>query len=137
MTEPGTPGAAPAPAPPQPPSRRPWLRPLLLLAVVAVLLVLARVFGLGEKFGLLQDWIEGLGPVGPVVFLGLYILAVVAAIPGSAITLAAGALFGTVLGVILVSVGSTTPRARTSIAASRMYHSCFLSTNLTRSLKDA
>ncbi len=71
MTEPGTPGAPPEPAPPQPPSRRPWLRPLLLLAVVAVLLVLARVLGLGEKLGALQDWIEGLGPVGPVEFLGL------------------------------------------------------------------
>ena len=107
MTEPGTRGAPPEPAPPQPPSRRPWLRPLLLLAVVAVLLVLARVLGLGEMLGELQDWIEGLGPVGPVVFLGLYILAVVAAIPGAAITLAAGALFGTVLGVIVVSAGST------------------------------
>jgi len=37
----------------------------------------------------------------------LYIAAVVAGIPGSAITIAAGALFGSVLGVILVSIGST------------------------------
>jgi uncharacterized membrane protein YdjX (TVP38/TMEM64 family) len=37
----------------------------------------------------------------------IYIIAVVAALPGAAITIAGGALFGSVTGVILVSIGST------------------------------
>lgn len=42
-----------------------------------------------------------------MVFTFIYILGVVAAIPGSAITLLAGGLFGSVLGTVVVSVGST------------------------------
>jgi pyruvate/2-oxoglutarate dehydrogenase complex dihydrolipoamide dehydrogenase (E3) component/uncharacterized membrane protein YdjX (TVP38/TMEM64 family) len=42
-----------------------------------------------------------------VVFLVIYIIAVVAAVPGSALTIAAGALFGSVAGTIMVSIGAT------------------------------
>jgi len=42
-----------------------------------------------------------------LVYTLIYIIAVVAAIPGSPITVLAGALFGSVLGVIVVSIGST------------------------------
>jgi uncharacterized membrane protein YdjX (TVP38/TMEM64 family) len=48
-----------------------------------------------------------LGAWGPVVFALLYILAVVAALPGSALTVIAGALFGSLVGVIVVSIGAT------------------------------
>lgn len=82
-------------------------RPIALIAAVIFVLILAKVFGLGEKLGLLRGWIESLGVLGPVVFTALYILAVVAALPGSALTVGAGALFGSVLGVITVSIGST------------------------------
>jgi pyruvate/2-oxoglutarate dehydrogenase complex dihydrolipoamide dehydrogenase (E3) component/uncharacterized membrane protein YdjX (TVP38/TMEM64 family) len=84
-----------------------WWRPVLLLVLIVAILVLARVFGLGEKLGALRDWLHGLGPLGPVVFTLFYIVAVVAALPGSALSIAAGALFGSVVGVILVSIGAT------------------------------
>ena len=83
-----------------------WRLVVLLLAVVAAL-ALAKVLGLGERMGELRGWIESLGPWGPVVFVLLYIVAVVAMLPGSALTLAAGALFGSVVGVAVVSVGAT------------------------------
>ncbi len=51
-----------------------------------------------------------MGPWGPVAFVFLYSAAVVAAIPGSALTVAAGALFGSVLGVILVINAATLGR---------------------------
>jgi pyruvate/2-oxoglutarate dehydrogenase complex dihydrolipoamide dehydrogenase (E3) component/uncharacterized membrane protein YdjX (TVP38/TMEM64 family) len=94
---------------PEPETARPggWWRPVLLLVLILAVLVLARVFGLSEKLGALRDWLHGLGPLGPVVFLVIYIIGVVAALPGSALTIAAGALFGSVLGVILVSIGAT------------------------------
>jgi uncharacterized membrane protein YdjX (TVP38/TMEM64 family) len=82
-------------------------RPLALLFVIAMLLLGAKVFGLGERLGELRNWINSLGAWGPVVFVFLYIGAVVAAIPGSALTVTAGALFGSVFGVVVVSVGST------------------------------
>jgi uncharacterized membrane protein YdjX (TVP38/TMEM64 family) len=54
-----------------------------------------------------RAWIETLGPVGPVVFAGLYAVATVFAIPASVLTVAAGAMFGSVVGVAAVSAGST------------------------------
>ena len=82
-------------------------RPVALIVALVAILVIARAFGLGERLGALRDWIEGLGTMGPVIFVFLYALAVVAALPGSALTVAAGALFGSVLGVIVVSIAST------------------------------
>lgn len=83
------------------------IRPILFLVVILSLLVIAKVFGLGERLGDLRDWIGTLGSLGPLVFIAIYIVAVVAAIPGSALTVAAGALFGSVFGVIWVSIAST------------------------------
>lgn len=83
-----------------------WRPVVLILALVAIL-VAARAFGLGERLGALRGWIDGLGAWGPAVFVFMYAAAVVAALPGSALTVAAGALFGSVIGVIVVSIAST------------------------------
>jgi uncharacterized membrane protein YdjX (TVP38/TMEM64 family) len=82
-------------------------RPILLIAFIIAIFILAIVFGAGEKLGTLREWIQSLGVLGPAVFVGLYILGVVVGIPGSALTVAAGGLFGSLLGVILVSLAST------------------------------
>jgi uncharacterized membrane protein YdjX (TVP38/TMEM64 family) len=83
------------------------LKPLLLFAVLLILFLSARFLGLDKRLGELQIWIRSLGSMGPVVFIGLYAVATVLAIPGSALTIAAGALFGSVTGVVCVSIGST------------------------------
>jgi uncharacterized membrane protein YdjX (TVP38/TMEM64 family) len=82
-------------------------RPILLIASIIAIFILAIVLGAGEKLGALREWIQSLGALGPAVFVGLYVLGVVAGIPGSALTVAAGGLFGSLLGVILVSLAST------------------------------
>jgi uncharacterized membrane protein YdjX (TVP38/TMEM64 family) len=82
-------------------------RPILLIVFIIAIFILAIVFGAGEKLGALREWIQSLGALGPAAFVGLYILGVVAGIPGSALTVAAGGLFGSLLGVILVSLAST------------------------------
>ncbi|MBI5116025.1 TVP38/TMEM64 family protein [Candidatus Poribacteria bacterium] len=87
-------------------SRGLW-RPIVLLAAILAIIVAAKALGLGERLGALRDWIQGLGPWGPAVFILFYAAAVAAALPGSALTIAAGALFGSVVGVIVVSVAST------------------------------
>jgi uncharacterized membrane protein YdjX (TVP38/TMEM64 family) len=93
--------------PASPGAARPWLRPLLLASAVIALLVAAKVFGLGDRLEEARAWILDLGPWGPLVFIAVYAIAVVAAVPGSVLTIAAGAMFGSVLGVAVVSVAST------------------------------
>ncbi|HEX9860472.1 MAG TPA: hypothetical protein VGB23_04660, partial [Nitrospirota bacterium] len=82
-------------------------RPAALIVVVVAALVAARYLGLGDRLGELRSWIVSLGPLGPAVFVLIYVAAVVAALPGSAVTVLAGAIFGSVTGVVLVSIGST------------------------------
>jgi len=82
-------------------------RPIVLITAVVAILVVARIFGLHEYIADLRDWIDGLGPWGPFVFVLIYIAAAVAALPGSALTVGAGALFGSVMGVIITSIAST------------------------------
>ena len=53
------------------------------------------------------DWTAAAGLAGQAAFVGLYVLACVAFLPGSALTLGAGAAFGLGRGFILVSIGST------------------------------
>ena len=53
------------------------------------------------------DWIGKLGPWGPVIFVGLYVVATVLFVPGSVLTLGAGAVFGVVLGSVCVSISAT------------------------------
>lgn len=52
-------------------------------------------------------WIKSLGPVGAIAFILLYIVATVAFLPGSIVTLGAGVVFGVFLGSIYVFIGST------------------------------
>ncbi len=84
-----------------------WWRPVVLIGLVILIMILARVFNLGARLGELQDWIKNLGVLGYAVFVIIYIVATVFALPGSVLTIAAGALFGSVIGVILVSIAAT------------------------------
>lgn len=52
-------------------------------------------------------WIDGLGVVGGLAFIGIYIIAAIAFLPGSILTLGAGVVFGVVLGSIYVFIGAT------------------------------
>jgi uncharacterized membrane protein YdjX (TVP38/TMEM64 family) len=86
-----------------------WLVGLLVLALsVGVALKLLGVFPfLQAQLQAALDWIRGLGAWGPVLFIGLYVVACVFFVPGSVLTLGAGAIFGFVHGSIYVSIGAT------------------------------
>jgi uncharacterized membrane protein YdjX (TVP38/TMEM64 family) len=83
------------------------VRPLVLLVVVIAVIVFSAKMGIGEKLAALQDWIGSLGILGPLVFVVLYAVATVAALPGSALSIVAGAIFGPVLGVVTVIFAAT------------------------------
>ncbi len=80
---------------------------ILFIILLAAGIILFRLMGWGDKLTFLREWISGLGMWGPFVFVLLYIVAVIAAVPGTAITIAGATLFGSVWGVILVSIAST------------------------------
>ncbi len=71
------------------------------------LLVAAQFFNVRALLQQGLDWIEHLGAVGAAVFIVFYILATVLFLPGSVLTLGAGALFGVVWGSAFVSIAST------------------------------
>jgi uncharacterized membrane protein YdjX (TVP38/TMEM64 family) len=53
------------------------------------------------------QWIDGLGAVGAIAFIAIYIVATVAFLPGSILTLGAGVVFGVLQGAIYVFIGAT------------------------------
>lgn len=53
------------------------------------------------------EWVKELGPVGAIAFIGIYIVATVAFLPGSVLTLGAGVVFGVVQGSLVVFIGAT------------------------------
>jgi uncharacterized membrane protein YdjX (TVP38/TMEM64 family) len=85
-----------------------WIKPLLIVtAVTAVLVLGGTYFNLQQKIADVLAWIEELGPAGMGVYALLYIVACIFFIPGSLLTLGAGAIYGVVTGSILVSASST------------------------------
>jgi len=79
-------------------------------------LLLAVLLGLGgwmwtERSALTQEqiesWLSQMGIWAPLAYMGLYVLAAVLMLPGSVLTLLAGALFGPVWGVLWALLGAT------------------------------
>lgn len=83
------------------------MRFALLSAIVVGLLLVAQYFNGQPVFRDTLAWIEKAGSIGPLVFFGLYIVACVFILPGSVLTLGAGAVFGVIKGALLVSLSST------------------------------
>lgn len=87
----------------------------ILLAVITLWIITASPAWAADGGGfhpqqLLKDalrWVEELGPVGAIAFIGIYIVATVAFLPGSILTLGAGVVFGVIQGSILVFIGAT------------------------------
>ena len=53
------------------------------------------------------QWVDDLGAIAPIAFILIYIIATVAFLPGSVLTLGAGVLFGVIQGSIYVFIGAT------------------------------
>ncbi|MBI4523340.1 MAG: FAD-containing oxidoreductase [Deltaproteobacteria bacterium] len=80
-----------------------------LILVIALLLIA----GIGFLFLPIQQWFAGLegyiqtlGTIGPIVVALTYIVTTVLFIPGSALTIGAGSLFGLTTGFLVVLVGA-------------------------------
>ena len=75
-------------------------------AVMAIVVAVALLVPLPTAVQM-RDWATSVGPWFPLAFLAAHIVATVLPFPRTAFTLAAGLLFGPVLGVTLAVVAST------------------------------
>lgn len=101
------PAAQPRPATTKRGPRRGLRRTLVLLLLLMALVVLSQTFDLPTLLRQALDSVSTLGLWGWALFIVLYIVATVLLVPGSALTLGAGAVFGVFRGVCLVSIAST------------------------------
>ncbi len=83
------------------------LKVILVLVLAVALMAAVRFFNVQQLFRDALAWISGLGPLGPIMFIGLYIVACVFLLPGAILTLGAGAVFGFAQGAMAASVGAT------------------------------
>lgn len=83
--------------------RTAWIA-LAILLLLLIFLLGRRAAGYVPAFA---EWVESLGPRGPLVFILGFIVATVAFVPGSILTLTGGALFGIVRGTIYVFIGAS------------------------------
>ncbi|TWT67499.1 TVP38/TMEM64 family inner membrane protein YdjZ [Allorhodopirellula solitaria] len=83
------------------------IRWVSILCILAALLAIIGSLPFDQAMSAAKDWIGGLGYWGPVVLVLLYIVATVLFVPGTILTLVAGAIFGLGLGTVIVSAGST------------------------------
>lgn len=84
---------------------------IALGALVVGLFAAWRVLPLGQWLKDFQAWIEGLGPLGGVLFGLAYVAGALLFVPGAVLTIGAGYLFGLGWGVVVVSLASTAAAA--------------------------
>jgi uncharacterized membrane protein YdjX (TVP38/TMEM64 family) len=80
---------------------------LLYVGTAGLLITAAKFFQVQDLLKQALEWVAQLGLWGPVLFIALYVVATVFFVPGSVLTLGAGAVFGVVWGSIYVSVAAT------------------------------
>lgn len=101
--------------PPSAQTTRTGIRPFPVIKMALAAAVLLGVLLAGRRAAALIPaftmWVDGLGVWGPLVFAVGYVLATVAFVPGSVLTLAAGAIFGLAKGTALVFLAATTGAA--------------------------
>ena len=85
-------------------------KPKTLFWVGAIAVILLLILGgrrAAELLPRFAEWVAGLGPAGPIAFAAGYVAATILLVPGSLLTLAAGALFGVVRGTVIVIIAAT------------------------------
>lgn len=89
-----------------PKSRAPKLKLFGVAVAIGVVVVLSRFVDVRGVIGDVLGRIEDLGFLGALAFIGLYVVVCVFFLPGSLLTLGAGAIYGLFRGTVLVSVAS-------------------------------
>lgn len=99
---------------------RGWLKAGAVVAILAGLFIAGRVVDLKPLVEATRQWVHGLGYWGPLVYVGIYVGAMLVALPGTPLTVLAALLFGNALG-FGVMVAATTASAALSFLIARYF----------------
>lgn len=80
------------------------LKWLIWFGLGLILILLADRVELDRTLTSLLQWVDSLGTLGAIAFIAIYIIATIICVPGSIMALAGGALFGKLIGTILVFI---------------------------------
>ncbi len=97
---------------------RAWLnwKTAAVVVVVAALLAAGHFLPVAVWFEHVNAWVKSLGPTGPLIFVVIYAVGTVLFVPGSVMTIAAGALFGW-RAIPVVTIGATVGAALAFLVA--------------------
>ena len=96
-----------------------WMKIVGFVAVIAIVIFIVNKMGYMKYFKnpqMLKTAIDGLGIWGPVVFIGMWIASAVFLLPGGALGLVGGLLFGPWLGTTYTIFGATIGAAAAFLA---------------------
>ena len=85
----------------------PWLKIAVVLAAIAGVAAALRFLPVAVWLKHFQDYVQGLGMAGYILYIVVYAVCCVAFVPASVLTLGAGLIFGVVGGSIVVIIGAT------------------------------
>ncbi len=91
-------------------------RIIAFAAAVAAVIIISRFYDIRGLLETFLDRVAGMGLTGAIILALVYIGATVLFVPGSILTLGAGAFYGVVFGTILVSIASTLGAAAAFLA---------------------
>jgi uncharacterized membrane protein YdjX (TVP38/TMEM64 family) len=99
-----------------------WTKLIFAAAVVLAVIALMKYFGLFQYVSMqnimnLKAWINGLGAIGPLVYILLFIAACLFFLPGLPVAILGGLAFGPIMGTVWASIGSTTGAALAFLVA--------------------
>jgi len=99
-----------------------WIKLVIAATVIVAVVALMKYFGLFQYVSMknimnLKAWIDGLGAIGPLAYILLFIAACLFFLPGLPVALLAGLAFGPIMGTLWASIGSTTGAALAFLVA--------------------
>jgi uncharacterized membrane protein YdjX (TVP38/TMEM64 family) len=87
-----------------------WLKIIIFVAIIAAVIITVRQLGYMKYLQspqLLKEAIDGLGFWGPIVFMLLWVASAVFFLPGAALGIVGGILFGPWMGTLYTALGAT------------------------------
>ena len=87
--------------------KKAWFQIIAVVVFLIVITIAAYAFGVERYLAELRIFFHEIGFWAPFAFILIYVVASVAAVPRGVLTIIAGTLFGSVNGIIIVSIATT------------------------------
>jgi uncharacterized membrane protein YdjX (TVP38/TMEM64 family) len=79
----------------------------LVVALVVAFALLVRALPVAQWLDAFKTWVQGVGPIGYVLYVLVYVVCCIFVVPALALTLGAGAIFGFAGGAVVNLIGAT------------------------------